>query len=159
MSKEPDESRGNLRPTSPLALLGWAVVGGVGGWSLHGLCDRLNAVPPLVPWVQPAALFLIAAILGYTAWTTHRAVQVRRERLPVDHAVNRFVLARASALVCALVGAGYLGYGLSWISDPADLADDRLLRSVVAAVGGVLAVVAALLLERACRVRDDDEER
>lgn len=154
MNEPSEEQRGSLRPTSPLALLGWAVVGGAGGYALHGLCDRFGAVPPLVPWVQAAAMFLIAGILGWTAWVTHRALQVRRDRWSVENAVNRLVLARASALGCALVGAGYLGYALSWIADPADLADERLVHSIVAAGGGFLAVVAALFLERACRVAD-----
>jgi hypothetical protein len=153
-----EEQHGTLRPTSPLGLLGWAVVGGIGGWSVHGLCNRLGVVPPLVPWLQPAALYLIAGILGWTAWVTHRALQVRRDHWSVENAVNRLVLARASALVCALVGAGYLGYGLSWISDPADMAGERLVRSLVAAGGGFLAVVAALLLERACRVQGGDDD-
>ncbi|GAB2971663.1 DUF3180 family protein [Nocardioides montaniterrae] len=151
--------REGLRPTSPLSLLAWAVAGLIGGWAIHGLCDRLSVVPPLVPWAQPAALFLIAAALGWTAWSTYRALHVRRERWSVDNPLNRFVLARASALACALVGGAYLGYGLSWIADRADMADERLVRSLVAAGGAALAVVAALLLERACRVGPDDEDR
>jgi hypothetical protein len=147
-----EEPHGSLRPTSPLALIAWAVFGGLGGWAVHVLCDRFGVVPPLVPWIQAGAMFLIAGILAWTAWVTHRALQVRRDRWSVENAVNRLVLARASALVCALVGAGYLGYGLTWISDPADLANDRLLRSMVAAGGSLLAVIAALFLERACRV-------
>ena len=66
------------------------------------------------------------------------------------------MLARASAIVGALVGGGYLGYGLSWIGAPAD--NDRLWRSLLAAAAALAATVAALLLERACRVRTGDPE-
>lgn len=148
---------GSLRPTSLLTLVGWAVVGGVLGWALHPVADRLGVVPPLVTAGQPLALGLLAAILGYVAWVTHRAVHVRRERLEAHQAVNRLVLARACALVGALVAGGYVGYALSWIGDRAERADDRIVGSLAAAGCAVAALVAALLLERACRVRDDDE--
>lgn len=156
MDQDPDS--GNLRPTALISLLGWALVGLVGGWAVHPVCERLGVVPPLVTAPQPLALLLLAAILGYVAWATHRAVQVRRERLEAHKAVNRLVLARASALVGALVAGGYLGYAISWIGDPAELADDRLVRSLIATGCAVAAMVAALLLERACRVREDDPE-
>lgn len=152
----PEAPEGQLRPTSAGAVVGWAVVGLVGGWAVHPLSDRFGTVPPLVTWTQPLALFLLAAILGYVAWATWRTVQIRREPLLPHQAVNRLVLARACALVAALVGGGYLGYGLSWIGDPAELADHRLWRSLVAAAAGGLGVLAALLLERACRVRNTD---
>lgn len=152
---ERNSPHGALRPTPLLTLLGWALLGVIGGWALHPVCDRLGVVPPLVSVPQPLALLLLAAILGYVAWATRRTVHVRRERLDPQQAVNRFVLARASALVGALVAGGYLGYAVSWIGDPAELADDRLVRSLVAAGCALVAVVAALLLERACRVRDD----
>ena len=32
--------------------------------------------------------------------------------------MNRLVLARACALVGALVAAGYVGYAVSWLGDP-----------------------------------------
>ncbi|WP_408897866.1 DUF3180 family protein [Nocardioides sp. R1-1] len=158
--REPDEEppsppAGELRPTGAGTLLAWAAVGLVGGWALHPLCDRLGVVPPLVSGAQPLALLLLAAILGYVAWVTHRAVHVRRERLETHQAVNRLVLARASALVAALVTGGYVGYGLSWVGDHAELADERMVRSFVAAACALAAVAAALLLERACRVHDD----
>lgn len=148
---------GAMRPTPPSALVGWAVAGAVAGWALHPVCEQLGVVPPLVSWAQPAALTLLAAILGYVAWATYRAVHVRRERLLPHQAVNRLVLARACAYVGVFVGAGYLGYGLSWVGDPAELADERRLRSWVAAVAGFAAAVAALFLERACRVRADQD--
>ena len=146
---------GTLRPTSLIALALGAVVGIAGGWLLHPVSDRLGS-PPLITWAQPVLLFLVAAILGAAAWATWRVLHVRRERLLPGQAVNRLILARACALVAAPVAGGYLGYGLSWIGDQAELADERLARSLVAALGGLLVVVFALLLERSCRVRKDD---
>lgn len=155
---EPDEQHGSLRPTSPAALAGWAIVGLVCGWAVHPVSERLGNVPPVVSWLQPLTLWLLAAILGFTAWATWRSVHVRRERLLPHQAVNRLVLARASAIVAALVAGGYAGYAVSWIGDPAEMADDRVLRSLLATAGAVVAAVAALLLERACRVRGESPD-
>lgn len=148
------EQQGSLRPTPPAVIVGWGVVGMVLGWALHPVSDRLGNVPPLVSWAQPLALVLLAAILGYVAWATWRTVHVRRERLQPHQAVNRLVLARACVLVAALVGGGYLGYAVSWIRAETD--NGRMWPSFAAAAAGVLGVVAALLLERACRIRSTD---
>jgi NAD/NADP transhydrogenase beta subunit len=151
---EPPEPEGTLRPLSYAVLTAWAVAGLVLGWLWHPVAERLTGTTaPVISWFQPAALWLVAVVIGITAWQTHRAVQVRRERLEPHQAVNRLVLARAGALVGALVAGGYAGYAVSWIGDPAELAGQRILRCVVAVVAGVLMVVGALLLERACRVR------
>lgn len=152
------EPTGRLRPTSPGAVTLWTVVGLVGGWLLHPISEQLRGQALLVQWAQPAALLLLAVVVGITAWQTWRTVQVRREHLEPHQAVNRLVLGRASALVGALVAGGYAGYGLSWLGSDAELADQRLLRSAVAAVAGVLTVVAGLVLERACRVRKGTAE-
>lgn len=151
---EPQEPQGNLRPTPPGVVVGWSLAGLVGGGALHVVSDRLGNVPPHVSWAQPLALLLLAAILGYVAWATWRTVHVRRERLLPHQAVNRLVLARACVLVAGLVGGAYLGYGLSWI----DAAEDngRMWPSLAAGGAGLLGVVAALLLERACRIRNTD---
>lgn len=155
----PDEEppSGTLRPTSPAVLTGWGVAGLVGGRLFHPLAERVSDTAPIVTWAQPLALLLVAAILGVTAWSTWRSVQVRRERLEPQQAVNRLVLARACAYVGALVAGGYLGYAVSWLGDTAELADQRVWRSVVAAVGGLAMTVTALLLERACRVPKDPD--
>jgi MFS family permease len=155
----PEEPQGSLRPTPPGVIVGWALAGLVLGWALHPVSDRMGRVPPLVTWGQPLALVLLAAILGYVAWATWRTVHVRRDRLLPHQAVNRLVLARACALVAALVAGGYLGYGLSWIGDSAEMADQRLWRSIAAAAAGLLGLAAALLLERACRIRNSDNTK
>lgn len=157
--ERPDQSGpGRLRPTSPGAITAWAVVGLVGGWLLRTVVVRRGGTPPIVTWAQPLALLLVAAILGATAYLTWRTVHVHRERLDPHRAVNRLVLARACALVGALVAGGYLGYAVSWAGVDTELADQRVWRSVFAGLAGVAIVVTALLLERACRVRSDDEE-
>ena len=142
-----------MRPLSYAVVTAWAAAGLVLGWLWHPVAVQLAGTAPVISWAQPAALWLVAVAIGITTWQTHRAVQVRRERLEPHQAVNRLVLARAGALVGALVAGGYAGYAISWIGDPAELAGQRILRSVVSVVAGVLIVVGALLLERACRVR------
>ncbi len=151
---ERPEPEGTLRPLSYAVVTAWAVAGLVLGWLWHPVAERLTGTTaPVISWFQPAALWLVAGVIGITWWQTYRAVQVRRERLEPHQAVNRLVLARAGALVGALVAGGYAGYALSWLGDPAELAGQRILRSVVAVLAGALMVVGALLLERACRVR------
>lgn len=143
---------GRLRPTSLAVVLGWGVTGLVVGWAIPPVSARLGWVPPLVTWTQPLTLALVPAILGYVAWATWRTLHARHEQLVAEQAVARFVLARSSALVCALAAGGYLGYGLSWVRAETD--NGRLWPSLTAAMAGVLGVVAALLLERACRIRN-----
>ena len=155
---EEPSGEGRLAPTPPGALSVLAGIGLVGGWLLHPAALRLGGTAPLVTWLQPFALLFVAAVLGATAWVTWRAVHVRREWLEPHRAVNRFVLARSCALVGALVAGGYAGYALSWLGVDAALGPQRIVRCLVAALAAVLIVVAALLLERSCRVRSADEE-
>ena len=108
-------------------------------------------------WVQVLALALVAVILAAVAWSTYRTLQARRQRIAAHQAVNRLVLAKACALAGAAVAGGYLGYALSWVGNEAELAEERLVRSVIAGLAGVAIVAASLLLERACRVRPEDD--
>ncbi len=156
---EPEQPEGTLQPLSYAVITTWAVAGLVLGWLWHPVAERLTGTAPVISWAQPAALWLVAGVIGITWWQTHRAVQVRRERLEPHQAVNRLVLARAGALVGALVAGGYAGYAVSWIGDPAELAGQRILRCGVAVVAGIAMVVGALLLERACRVRKREDDR
>ena len=149
--EEPPEPRGTLRPTSARALTACVVVGLALGWAIHPVLNRLGGHPPLVSWTQALTLVLVAAIMGFLAWHTWQTVQVRGERLEVHQAVNRLVLARACALGGALIGAGYVGYAVSWLGDESQYADRWILRSVVAAAGAAGVTLASLVLERACR--------
>lgn len=163
---EPGPRPGHVRTTRPGTLVASALTGLVLGWLVRPVTIRLSGVAPTVGWAPVLALFLASAILAAVAWSTYRSLHPRwRERrgrpgpaavLEPQQAVNRLVLAKASAVAGALVGGGYLGYALSWwgVGESA-LAQQRILQSLLAGAGGVLLVAASLLLERACRVRRD----
>jgi lysylphosphatidylglycerol synthetase-like protein (DUF2156 family) len=155
---EPQDPEGRLQPTSPRVLTVWGLVGLVCGWLFHAYADRQMTAAPVVTWGQPLALFLVAAILAATARATRRIRQDRPRSLAPQQAVNRLVLARACAYVGVLVAGGYLGYALSWVGVPAELAEQRAVRSLIAGLGGASVVVTALLLERACRVRKGQDD-
>jgi hypothetical protein len=155
----PPQPEGRLRPMGPGALVAWGLVGLVAGWLFHSLLDRGTGVPPTVSWAQPLTLLLVAAILWATAWSTRRTVQQRTSRLSPHQFVNRLALARACAYVGALVAGFYFGYAVSWIGvETSDLAGQRVFRSACAGVAGILVVVGGVLLERACRVPQGDDQ-
>lgn len=147
-----------MRPTSPGAIAGWAAVGLVGGRLVRPVTERIQGTAPIVTWLPPLALAFVAVVIGLTAWLTWRTLHVHRDYLEPERAVNRLMLARACALVGALVAGGYAGYALAWLGVDTELGSQRVWRSLAAALGGVGTVAAALLLERACRVRSDDPE-
>ena len=149
----PDEDpEGRLHPISATALAVAAGIGMVGGGLLRSVAVRLDGTAPIVTWIQVLALVFVAVFVGALAWDTWRTLHVRRQRLEPHRAVNRLVLARACALVGAVVAGGYAAYAVTWIGDGSELADQRLVRSGVAAGAGVAIVISSLLLERACRL-------
>jgi ABC-type Fe3+-siderophore transport system permease subunit len=150
-----------LTSTPRRALVVAALFGGLAGWLIAVTTEALNVVPPSIPWSAPVGLFVVAALVGAIAWTTHQQIQVRRGRMEPQRAVAFLVLGKASALGGALVAGGYLGYALSFLSRfEAEGPRERVIHSLVAIVGGIALGVAGLLLERACKVPfDEDEER
>jgi small-conductance mechanosensitive channel len=153
------EPRERLRPISGGALTGWGIAGLIAGWLLRRVSESWWGSAPVVTWLQPLALLVVALIIGGTAWATRRSLDGKAERIGPLYAVNRLVLGRTCALVGALVAGGYAGYALSWLGISGDpLAGQRVLRSAISAVLGVGILVAGILLERACRVRGEDTD-
>lgn len=150
-----------LTSTPRRALVVAALFGGLAGWLLAVTTEAFNVIPPSIPWSAPIGLFVVAALVGALAWSTHQQIQVRRERMEPQRAVALLVLGKASALGGALVAGGYLGYALSFVSSfQAEGPRERVIHSLVAIVGGLALAAVGLLLERACRVPyDEDEER
>jgi small-conductance mechanosensitive channel len=153
----PEQPGGHVRSTSPGALVVFGLIGLVLGWLVRRASLWADRPAPAVSWGPILALLLVAAILGAVAWLTYRDLHRRRRRIEPHRAVNRLVLAKSCALAGALVAGGYFGYALSWWRGSEAVARDRIVLSLVAGVAGVLLVSASLLLERACRVRGDDD--
>lgn len=159
MTQQPPEQEptGRLRPVSAAALTGWGVAGLVIGWLVRPVSERWQGSAPLVTWLPALALFFVAVVLAATARATRRAMRGERERPDAQRMVNRFVLARACALVGAVVAGGYAGFALSWVGSGSELATERITRSAAAALGAAAMLAAAVVLERACRVRSEDD--
>jgi hypothetical protein len=69
------------------------------------------------------------------------------------------MLAKACALMGALVAGGYLAFGVQFLDQMnIELPRERVIRSFSAAVAAVIVMVSGLLLERACRIPRDPEE-
>jgi hypothetical protein len=157
---EPDEELepppGRIRPTGPGPVVIAGVLGLLLGWAIRPLCLRMGYAEPDISLLSVGLLYFAAAIIGGSAYLTHRTVQRDRFALAHHQAVNRLVLGKACALVGALLTGAYLGYAVAQlgVGDPAS--DVRLWRSLVAAVGGAAVTTAALLLELACRVPRDE---
>ena len=159
--EEPDDAppSGRMRLTPPGVIAGWTLAGLVGGWLVRPVSVWLGFNAPRITWAQTVTLYLVAAILAVLARSTHRTLRLRRGSLRAHEAVNRLVLAKSCVVVGALALGGYLGYALTWVGSQAELADQRIARSLVAALGAALTVLASVLLERACRVGDGSPPR
>jgi len=154
---EPSGGSVNLTPFRALVVA--AIFGGLGGWLLVVTANALDLIPPEVPWTAPIGLILVAALVGALAYATHQRIQVRHERVEPQRAVAFLVLGKASALAGALVAGGYFGFALMFLTRlDAAAPRDRVIRSAVAIVAGVLLCIMGLLLERACKVPTEPDE-
>ena len=152
----PSEPR--IGPTNPSVLVVAALAAAAAGWLL--LSAYYQDMPPL-PWLPTVTVAGLAVLEGFLAQNTRARIERRPGAPRVDPlAVVRYVvLAKASSMAGAIYG-GFSAGLLAWLAlEPTKAARD----DVPAAVGGTVAalalVVAALWLERSCRVPDDPEDK
>jgi H+/Cl- antiporter ClcA len=157
LAEEPSGGSVNLTPFRALVVA--AVFGGLSGWLVVVIANAFDLIPPEVPWTAPIGLILVAALVGALAYATHQRIQVRRERIEPQRAVALLVLGKASALAGALVAGGYFAFALMFLTRlDAAAPRDRVIRSAVAIVAGIVLCIMGLLLERACKVPTEPDE-
>ena len=157
MAEQPSDGSLHLTPFRTLVVA--ALFGGLAGWLLVVIANAFDVIPPEVPWTAPIGLILVAALVGVLAYTTHQRIHVRHERMEPQRAVAFLVLGKASALAGALVAGGYFGFAFMFLARlDAAAPRDRVIRSAVAIVAGLVLCAMGLLLERACKVPTEQDE-
>lgn len=150
-----------MGPTRPAPLLLAALLAAAGAWLL--VTTSYSVIPP-IPWSPTAVLTGLGVLEGYLALNTKQRIDRRPGHELVDPiAVARFaVLAKASSLVGSIFGGFFAGLVAWLIFERTRAANHDLPAAIGGLVGAIILVIAALLLERACRVpkqRDEDEDR
>nr|WP_202460089.1 DUF3180 domain-containing protein [Streptomyces sp. SID1328] len=144
-------------------MAGVFVVAGVLSWAGARLWNSLGTLPG-VPVAAPIVLALIAVVLFATALSLRARLKAQRERRPDAKGVDPMMAARAvvfghaSALVAALVSGVYGGTGvllLELLDIPARR--DQAIYAGFSVLAGFAVIAAALLLERICRLPEDDD--
>lgn len=150
-----------MKPTRlPILLLALLLAGALG----YLLAETSYSEIPPLPALAPVTLALLAVVEAAMAYVIRGKVRGRR---PVGRPMHPMqiaraaVLAKASSLGGAVVGGAYGGifvWTFSRRGEVATYSDDARVSGLAAAAGVVLIVV-ALLLERACRTPAPPEEQ
>ena len=147
------------RRASALYVAVWLAIGLIVGLLIRPIADRLESSPPRVGWGAATTLFVVAVVVGSLAWSTWQSLHKKHERMTSDHAAKMLALSRSCVIVGALFAGGYGGFALAFVGDlDTPLGQERAVNGGVAALAGLVLLVAALLLERACRLPEDDDD-
>ena len=141
--------------TSPVTLVVTAFVAALVGF----VVDRtlVGSGRPVLPMPPTVALVLavIGAVLLLFAWPVRRMVRGGR-KVGFRHGTSVLALAKASALVAAVVG-GWAGGALLFLLTRTIVPVEAVTMALVTLGGAVLLLVAALLAESWCMLPPDDE--
>ncbi len=147
------------RRASSLYVAVWLAIGLTIGLLIRPIADRLESSPPRVGWGAATTLFVVAVVVGSLAWNTWQSLHKKHQRMTSDHAAKMLALSRSCVIVGALFAGGYGGFALAFVGDlDTPLGQERAVNGGVAALAGLLLLVVALLLERACRLPEDDDD-
>lgn len=169
-----------MKPTRWVGLLAMAAVGLAIGWVAVDLVSRFSGRILGVPWLAPAALWILAlAILIWavvsrpslvdddartplrpaTAAAPRRTVATsNRRRMPPLAAARTAALALAASRTGAVIGGFYLGITLALIPvRDTPSGSTSMTASATAVIACAVLTGAAVWLESMCRIRHRDD--
>jgi hypothetical protein len=144
-------------------LAGVFVIAGVLSWAGARLWSAVGTLPS-VPLAAPIVLAVIAVVLLATALSLRARLKAQRERRPGAKGVDPLMAARAvvfgqaSALVAALVSGMYGGTG-AYLLESLDIPArrDQAIYAGFSVLAGIAVIVAAIFLERVCKLPEDND--
>ncbi len=146
-------------PTSSLFVVALVGLGIVAGRLTPPLFVRFDGNPPRLGWGGSMLLLAGAGVVGYLAYSTWQSLHKKHQRMTSDHGIRMLSLAKASVVVGALVGGYYGGFAFAFTGElDAELGKERFVRGLAAAIASLLLLAAGLLLERSCRLPEDDDD-
>jgi Protein of unknown function (DUF3180) len=149
-----------MAPTQLRVLLVVGLVGGAIGWLVGRILDAYSSAGhPNLSWLTAGLLLFVAVLLLIAARAAGGWVRERRYARTMNALIvaRLLAIAKAAAVFGALVCGGYAGYGLFIVQLLESSAGQRrALIAGVTAVSGLIVMLAALRLERACRVPPRD---
>jgi len=150
-----------MRPTRLRVLAAIAAVAAAIGWGVTRLVDAFAGRSLPVPWTAPAVMVVLAVALALWA----RGTRDRLARKPGTKRMEPLVAARSAALAMAAsrTGAVVAGFYTGVAIGLASMWDvpyvrERIIVSLAAVGGAALVVLAALWLERVCRLPPRDRD-
>ena len=156
-----------MKPTKISTLALYVLAAAIVGFALPNLWKALGDRAFPVPWSATTGLVVVALAIAIWAYEVKRRIQGDQgtKRLSAVVAVRTSALALAASRTGALVGGVYLGVGVYYLqaaylskSVAVGLANERIAAAFAAVVASGLLVLAALWLERICRIMPKDEE-
>jgi hypothetical protein len=144
-----------MKPTRAWGLVAAGVVAAAVGWAVVQLVDAwLGRLVP-VPWLAAAALWLVAAGVGFWAYTSRPRLQRKPGAKPMPPlvAARTAAMAMAASRIGALVAGFYAGIALGIIpSIGTPTGSSTFWAASLASLGAIVLVIAGLWLEHVCRL-------
>lgn len=146
-----------MKPTRPWVLAALVLIA---GGIAYTLTAQFYSDVPSPPRYAPLSILLVALAEAYTASMTRARMAGRPGTRPIDpiFVAKLAALAKASSPVGALALGGYTGF-LIYVARTTSTVADTDTRTAALGMGCSLGlVIAALVLERACRARRPPDE-
>jgi hypothetical protein len=147
------EAQPSVQPTGWQAVVAAALVGAGLGWFGSAIPDAVGWPLPTQSWAGAALIAVLALAVGFLGWSTHRRVQVQRERIAAGRAVRLLVLGKATLLLGAALAGGnaaMIGYLLARTA--VDVFAPRVIIDSLAVLASILLAIAGGFLQRSCRI-------
>jgi len=151
-----------MTPTRIRTLVGLAVVAAALGWGLVHVVDSWTGRLLPVPWLAAAAMWLLAGATLYWAVASRPRLEVRlgAKPMPPVVAARTAALSLAASRGGALVAGFYAGVAVAMVPSIAIPTGGATFWSATfASLGALVLVLAALWLERICRLPIGPDDR